>query len=91
MVDRLGTGTAGTGLTQEQEMTIRGKGMPFTNLMLIPTSLIPLTMSVWTSSMQVMQSTARSVNDLSLGAIRSWVDIVQNSTSWMGGMARAAE
>lgn len=75
-----GTGTAGTGMSREQEKANPGKGMPFTNLMLIPGSLVPLTMSMWTSSMQIMQSGARSLTDLSLEAMRSWVGVMESSS-----------
>ncbi len=73
-------------MSLEEQRKLVGKGMPFTNLMLIPGSLIPLTMSVWSSSMQVMQSSARSLTDLSLGAMRSWVGIMQNGTELVSRM-----
>ncbi len=85
--DTPGPGTAGTGLSWEHELVNPGKGMPFTNLMLIPGSLFPLTMSVWSSSMQMMESGARSLTDLSLGAMRSWVGIIQSGTEMMGNLA----
>ncbi len=84
-----GTGTAGTGLNAA-DYGGSGKGMPFTNLMLIPSSLFPLTMSMWSSSMQMMQSGARSLTDLSLGAMRSWVGIMQSGTEMIGNFAPRA-
>ncbi len=81
-----GPGTAGTGLSWEEQLQNPGKGMSFTNLMLIPSSLFPLTMSVWSSSMQMMESGARSLTDLSLGAMRSWVGMMQSSTELIGNL-----